>query len=887
MIVMALEAAQRLTKGGRAVQGYQFRDIAFLKALVIPPDGSKVEVQLQVWANREGTRTQQSSWFEFSFVSLNEQHQWDEHCHGYFQIVYDLPATEVDAGWQKTADWAEKRSTYDNLQDRLHHHIPKGTFYSTLRRAAMMYGPTFQGVDTVYAGKGETHGMVVVPDTASVMPHGFEHSHLIHPATLDAVQQITFGAMLRPDGGENPGAHVPISIGKLYIAANLPCGPGAVFRGYALAHKKNTTDTACQIIMSDKDFSEPKIVYEEFVAMAVAQGVTGRGPGGFTRRKCAQLTWVRDIHHFVPAEPYPDISAATAIPHQVYPEVTTAIQKSLNVLRSGVHIPNYLQSLVGWAEREIPDLSLCEDASTSSSDATNPDVLTIFPEHLETLLLRGERLASAVTKDVLDAVMGTTKYGERSWDHSVIDQWLDNARLYNPGLSILLLGDGTPYSAACYVAKKHLSRSMYPDGFRKSILTELDTELLETTQGSLANTDIRSHYAAFNPATSNSLDGTSEQAFDLIISPPDIASNEVALANIGAMLSSKGTLILSGPQQVSAPVAFFLGLSEAWWSCRMGILNGLHALPADEGHWKTVLSNSGLRRRGSLHAESGRITLFATPQQRAVEKLAKAFAGQHVVLILPDESANHDAAEFQTLLEKHLASAGCSVTLSCLGDYEATSTRVAICLVELSSELIASMSESTFNSLKTLVDSSSALVWLTRGAVQFDNRADGEIGLNQSLATGLFRSIRSEFSRTIHVHVDISLNTALATHRTAELLLDVIVDEVFQVLPDGVDRVGSHERELVIDGQNILVPRILWDASFNKELAAPSKKLAVTQEPLYQTNRALRLVVETPGHLDSLRWVDDDAQPLDRELAVGECLIKVKAWALNFMVGLH
>lgn len=892
MIVMALEAAQRLTKGGRAVQGYQFRDIAFLKALVIPPDGSKVEVQLHVWANREGTRTQQSSGFEFSFVSLNEQHQWDEHCHGYFQIMYESPATEVDAGWQKSADWAEKRSTYDNLQDRLHHHIPKETFYRTLRRAAMMYGPTFRAVETVYAGQGVTHGVVVVPDTASVMPHGFEHPHLIHPATLDAITQITFGAVLRPDGGENPGAHVPISIGKLYIAANLPCGPGAVFRGYAVAHKKNTTDTACQIIMSDKDWSEPKIIYEDLVAMVVAQhrsSVTGNGPGGFTRRKCAQLTWVRDIHRSVPADQYPDISAATAVPpHQVYPEVTIAIQKSLNVLRSGVHIPDYLQSLVEWAEVEIPDLPLSEGVSTSTSDATNPDVLALFPEHLETLLLREERLASAVTKDVLDAVMGITKYGERSCDHAVIDQWLDNARLYNPGLSILLLGDGTPYSTACYVAKKHLSRSMYPDGFRKSTLTELDTDLLATTQGSLAIADIRSHYAAFDPATSDSLDRTGEQVFDLIIGPPDIASNEVALANIGAMLSVKGTVILSGPQQVSAPVAFFLGLSEAWWSCRMGMLNGRSALPVDEDHWKTALSNSGLQQLGSLHADAGNLTLFATRKDRAVEKLAKAFAGQHVVLILPDKPAYRDALKFQMLLEKHLASAGCSLTLSWLGDqYKATSARVAICLAELSSELIASMSKSTFNSLQTLVKSTPALVWLTRGAVQFDNRVDGEIGLNQSLATGLFRSIRSEFSLKNHVHVDISLSTDLATHRTVDLLLDIIVDEVFQVLPDGVDRVGSRERELVIDGQHILVPRILWDASFNKELAAPSKKLAVTQESLYQTDRALRLVVGSTGHLDSLQWVDDDAKPLDRELATGECLIKVKAWALNFMVGPH
>lgn len=729
MIVMAVEAAQRLATGGRAVQGFKFRDIVFLKALVIPPDGSKVEVQLHVWAHREGTRTQQSSWFEFSFSSLNEQHQWDEHCHGYFQIVYDSPATEVDAGRQRTVDWVEKKSTYRDLQDRLHHHIPKGTFYSTLRRAAMMYGPTFQAVETVYAGKGETHGIVAVPDTASVMPHGFEHPHLIHPATLDAITQVAFGAILQPDGGGNPGARVPTSIGKLYISANLPCGPGAEFRGYAVAHKRNTTETACQIVMSDKDLSEPKVVYEDLVAVAVAQGVTGHGTSGFARRKCAQLIWTPDIHHHMPAEHRRDVSAATAIPNRsVNLEATAAIQKSLNVLRSSTRIPEYLQNLATWAERELPDTSLSEVALTPSSDAANPDVFSVFPEHLETLLSRGERPTSAVTKDILDAVMGSTKYGESSWDHAVIDQWLNNARLYNPCISILLLGDGTPYSAACHVAKKHLSRSVHPDGFRKSILTEVDAELLEITQGSLMNADIRSSYVAFNPATSIRPVGIREQVFDLIIGPPDIATNEVALANIGNMLSSKGTVILSGPHQVSAAAAFFLGLSEDWWSCRMGRLNEGNDLQADEDRWRTVLSKAGLQRLGSLYQQAQSITLFAIPQQRTVEKLAKTFAGQHVVLILPDAPATPDAAELQKLLEKQLASAGCLLTLSRLGDYEVTTSRVAICLAELSNKGIVSMSESIFSSLKALVESTSVLVWLTRGAVQFDDRMDGEIG---------------------------------------------------------------------------------------------------------------------------------------------------------------
>jgi acyl transferase domain-containing protein len=872
MIVMALEAAQKLAAGRRAVQGYQFRDIAFLKTLVLPPDGSKVETQLHVWASREGTRTQDSSWFEFSFVSLNEQQQWNEHCHGYFKIAYDTPATEVDAGLQQTSDWTEKRLIFDALVERLHNQIPKRTLYSTLRRAAMMYGPTFQAIETLYTGSGETHGVVAVPDTASVMPHGFEHPHLIHPTTLDGIMQISFGTMLRPDGGETPAAQVPVNIGKLYIAANLPSGVGAEFRGYAMSSRRNATETICQIVISDNDCSEPKVVFEDFVVMAMAQGVTGHSPGGLTRRKCAQLEWVRDIHYIVPEKRGLETSEKLRFTHERKdPAVSTAIQSSLNVLRSGTGLSKHLQNLLEWAEREFSDLSLSEKA------------LTQFPEQFETLFSHGKNVASAVTKDVLAAVLGTTELDESLHDNTVIDGWLENARLYNPGLSLLLLGDGTPSSAACQVAKKHLSRAKHPDGFAKCVLTELDGDQLSSTQQSLEASDIRPRYAAFDPTTLESLDGIADQRFDLIIGPPCIASTEATLANIGNMLSPKGTLILTGPQRYSTEMTFFLGLSEVWWSSVMQTGDRRDPVPMDQRHWKTILSNAGLEQRVLPCLEGGRMTLFATPQQRPHEKLAKTFAGQHVVLILPHEKAKPDAVVFEQMLKKCLASTGCSVTISHFGDCDTHTGSVVICLAELSGELIASMSETTFASLQALLNSTSALVWLTRGAVQFDGRTE-DTGVGQSVATGFFRTIRSEFTRAVHVHVDISLETDLTKRRTAEILLEGIVNEIFPVLIDGMSKNASHDRELVIDGEHILVPRVLWNASFNKELAAPSKKFTFTREPLYQANRALRLVVETPGHLDSLRWVDDDAQPLDRELAAGECLIKIKAWSLNFMV---
>lgn len=146
MIVMALEAAQKQVERGRVAKGYQFRDISLPKALPIPADGAKVEVQMYVKPLRLGSRTQDSSWYEFSFVSLDDQKQWSEHCYGQFRVIYGTEASEVDGGLQATTGWAQKKEEYAEVKERMYQEIPKRAFYKGLHGIGMNYGPTFQGV---------------------------------------------------------------------------------------------------------------------------------------------------------------------------------------------------------------------------------------------------------------------------------------------------------------------------------------------------------------------------------------------------------------------------------------------------------------------------------------------------------------------------------------------------------------------------------------------------------------------------------------------------------------------------------------------------------------------------------------------------------------------
>jgi hypothetical protein len=785
--------------------------------------------------------------------------------------MYHSPDTEVDDGLQASAQWSDRKATYSDLQQRLHHYIPKEALYASLRRGAMMYGPTFRAIDHVFAGRGETHGVITIPDTASTMPHGFEYAHTIHPATLDAIIQLTFGTMLHPADGGNPGTHVPVGIGKLYIAANLPSGVGAEYHGYATTRQSNAKETACTIVMSDSGWTEPKVVFENLTTVTVATAATGRMPGVLGRRKCARLVWVRDIRYSTLR------ASATHADGQRFQENSHDYRRTMqnsNIVSQLSHgrDEQVERDSKGLIHRGFDEKLLLK---------TTPNVFDPLPKYQDAVTSSGGGLTDTMTEAIGDLIAGVPHHDEECARLPMLDDWLKNARSYNPNLSILLLGNGTARSAAQYVAREHCTKES--NGFRNCVFAEVETDLLQTSQDHFNDTDARLTYTTFDPAEGLAGGGIREQTFDVIVAPPEVALVELVLTNLSAMLTRQGLLILSGSHP-SPEAAVFLRHSDAYAASLPAMADFLDCLRNNPGLWEGLLNTSNLEQRGDAEVNAKSLTMMAGARRPKGDLVASAFAGRRVVLILPDDPAQPEAAQFQVQLEERLSRRGAIVSSSRFADCQLAKDVIVISLAELSSNLIASMTESTFAVLKTLVGTTSALVWLTRGAVQYDTDVPRENGLEQSLATGLFRSIRSEFSQSVFVHPDISLSCDLSASETVDLVLNLIEDEVFPTLPHGVDKRAYHEREVVVDADGVLVPRLLWDDSFNRELAAPFRKPAVVQESLHWQGRALKLVVDNPGHLDSLRWVDDHSRPLEHELASDECLVKVQAWPLNFMV---
>jgi NADPH:quinone reductase-like Zn-dependent oxidoreductase len=155
----------------------------------------------------------------------------------------------------------------------------------------MGYGQLFQNLGDAYGGPSCGYGTVTIPDTKATMPFEYEYPHLIHPATLDAIFHLLFVGL--ESGANMTDAAVPISMGSMFIAAELPQGVGSIFQGYTVGKMTTTREGSGSIVVSDTQWSSPKIIIHDFVACKVS-GKAGEAELGL-EQLCTQIQWLEDV----------------------------------------------------------------------------------------------------------------------------------------------------------------------------------------------------------------------------------------------------------------------------------------------------------------------------------------------------------------------------------------------------------------------------------------------------------------------------------------------------------------------------------------------------------------------------------------------------------------
>ncbi|GAB0135893.1 t1pks [Epichloe bromicola] len=207
---------------------------------------------------------------------------------------------------------------------------------------------------------------------------------------------------------------------------------------------------------------------------------------------------------------------------------------------------------------------------------------------------------------------------------------------------------------------------------------------------------------------------------------------------------------------------------------------------------------------------------------------------------------------------------GQSPTVSSL-DKATVANRMCINLYELDCSIFEEISADLFDRIQNILLSSGMFLWVTSGA--FKNAQNP----HRNMALGLTRTLRSEMDKKIGT-LDFDAAGEISASEQA-----LLITNTFQ-------HMLAHESEEAMDMEfyeengRIVVPRIIEDTELNTFVQRETKTSMSYLQPFNQTNRRLKLDIQSPGALDTLYFRDDDDMPLDKD----EIEISVEATGMNF-----
>ena len=296
MLVMVLEAARQVADVTKRLMGVEFQDVIFERGLVIPAADEAVETSLSL---RPHERFDSS--YHWTVFSRPPGGSWIKHSFGTFLIIYEQPSSDVDLIPEFVAEWKTHTTSFEDIKSRATRPINPSTFYDQLQSIGMGYGPLFRNVTDAAAipGQHAGHGTILVPDTKSTMPQEFEFPHPIHPATLDAIFHLIFVALF--EGEPMDEASIPVSMERMFIAADLPSGAGAKYCGFSKAVKTSFREASGDLVLSNEAWAEAKVMVRNMKVREVSSGsarVTQTSPAADeSPKRIAQLQWKEDLDY--------------------------------------------------------------------------------------------------------------------------------------------------------------------------------------------------------------------------------------------------------------------------------------------------------------------------------------------------------------------------------------------------------------------------------------------------------------------------------------------------------------------------------------------------------------------------------------------------------------
>ncbi|EMD90232.1 hypothetical protein COCC4DRAFT_126629 [Bipolaris maydis ATCC 48331] len=191
MLVMAIEAVRQFYgDAGADASGYRMKDVSFTRPMTLSENPRGTEIQLTLRPGSVDVRDTKpgSSWSHFSLY-VYENDTWHLCCSGSILIAYDNPR-------ETSAEQTERVEKFITTTKQCRTDISHEEIYNAFNKAGLSYGPTFRSMHAVKWDEQsqQATGSINLAEWQKHARFTYTDAHLIHPAALDTILQMTFPA---------------------------------------------------------------------------------------------------------------------------------------------------------------------------------------------------------------------------------------------------------------------------------------------------------------------------------------------------------------------------------------------------------------------------------------------------------------------------------------------------------------------------------------------------------------------------------------------------------------------------------------------------------------------------------------------------------------------
>ncbi|KAI1426762.1 putative polyketide synthase [Xylaria sp. FL1777] len=874
-ICMAIEAVRQLTESdNEAISGYKLRDVDILKALIIPETSQGVDVQLFLEPVKENSLVQDWRQFRIYSATLSDE-AWVENARGLIAVE----SSEVDGfALNSIAALNIPNGNYSRTMN------PK-TLFESLHKVGVAHGPLFQNLDTIRIGNGTSATKLTVSDVTPSMPYGYQHSHVIHPITLDSIFQA-FYPVLSPESRKAVGASVPRSIRNLYVSSRISSEPGSALDAYShlLRHNLQGFNATAAVVPTGGTTKIPVIEIEDMHFQSL-----GRTADEETPRRgdlCIVNDWIKsfslnDLTPFRNSLKMEADADEIEVGRDLVRVTYNLVHEALTQLTAS-DIEN-----LEWHHKRFYDWMLVLEQQAAANQLgpkserwpkTSEGVKHMLMDKAEKASVNGE-LAIRIGKNLLPILRKEVAPLELMLEGQLLYRYYQQFLHFtgctsqaakvvraiadeNPDIRILEIGAGTggatlPILDALSADDSHR--------FEHYDFTDISAGFFQSARERLDFWGEMITFSTLNIEKDIEQQGFKLGSYDVIVAAQVLHATKNmtnTMSNVRKLLKDGGKLVLVETTRDTPDVQLVFGSVPGWWLSEEPERKLSPNMSLDT--WEKHLRETGFTGidlnvwdcEDKDHQAMSCIMSTAKSNQRPEFE-------RDVTIVYADDPPPSDWT--LSLMEKIVHETGSTPVLADLATYNAAG-KTCIFLSGLQGA-IQRYDENNFASIKRLVTSSKSILWVSTGSA-----VDCEVPEN-AMHLGLLRTARLEDQSKRYVSLDLDPGRDSWSPESIEAIMCVFRATMHNDV--GPVDMEYAERETVL-----LNPRLHPDSTEHENLFDGLEEKNPELQPFVQQSRELRMHVDVPGLLDSIVFKDSEDTQLP--LADGWVEIEPIAFGLNF-----